>query len=65
MDTYAQLEALAAVIAGLADTGVWTERNVMETLLAVFTPQELGRLGYSDRVNAHLKEYGDDRENDG
>ena len=58
MDTYAQLEALAAVIAGLADTGVWTERNVMETLLAVFTQQELGRLGYGDRVDAYLKDYG-------
>lgn len=64
MDTYAQPEALAAVIAGLADIGVWTERNVMETLLAVFSPQELGRLGYGDRVDAYLKEYGDGREND-
>ena len=64
MDTYTQIKALTAIIAGLTDTGVWTERNVMETLLSVFTPQELERLGYSDRVNAYLKEYDDGREND-
>ena len=30
MDTYAQIKALAAIIADLAETGVWTERDVME-----------------------------------
>ena len=64
MDTYTQIKALTAIIAGLSETGVWTEKAVMETLLSVFTPQELERLGYSDRVNAYMKEYGDGRETD-
>ena len=59
MDTYEQLKALAAMIADLSVTGVWTERDVMEALLSVFTPQELAELGYSDRVNAYLEEYGE------
>lgn len=58
MDTYAQLEMLTAVIANLSVDGVWTERDVMETLLSVFTPLELAELGYGDRVDAYLKEYG-------
>ena len=59
MDTYEQLRALAAMIAELSVTGVWTERDVMEALLSVFTPQELAEFGYGDRVNAYLKEYGE------
>ena len=59
MDTYEQLKALAAMIADLSVTGVWTERDVMEALLSVFTPQELAELGYGDRVTAYLKEYGE------
>lgn len=59
MDTYEQLKALAAMIADLSVTGVWTERDVMGALLSVFTPQELEQLGYSDRVNAYLEEYGE------
>ncbi len=59
MDTYEQLKALAAMIANLSVTGVWTERDVMEALLSVFTPQELAELGYGDRVDAYLKEYGE------
>ena len=59
MDTYEQLKALAAMIAELSVTGVWTERDVMEALLSVFTPQELEQLGYGDRVNAYLEEYGE------
>ena len=58
MDMYEQLKALTAIIAGLSDTGLWSERIVMETLLEVFTPQELEQLGYGDRVDAYLKEYG-------
>lgn len=57
MDTYEQLRALAAIIADLSTTGVWTERDVMESLLAVFTPNELAEFGYGDRVDAYLKEY--------
>ena len=62
MDTYAQLEMLTAVIANLSVTGVWSERDVMETLLEVFEPKELEQLGYGDRVNAYLKEYGGEEE---
>ncbi|HRU99590.1 MAG TPA: hypothetical protein P5092_19455 [Ruminococcus sp.] len=58
MDTYAQLEMLTAVIANLSLTGVWSERDVMETLLEVFEPKELEQLGYGDRVDAYLKEFG-------
>ena len=62
MDTYEQLRALAAMIANLSEVGVWTERNVMEALLSVFTPQELEQLGYGDRLDAYLKEYGGEEE---
>ena len=58
MDTYEQVRALTAVIANLLETGVWTERDVMETLLVVFEPQELVELGYGDRLDAYLQEYG-------
>ena len=58
MDTYTQLEMLTAVITNLPESGAWTERDVMETLLEVFEPQELTEMGYGDRVNAYLKEYG-------
>ena len=58
MDTYAQLEMLTAVIANLSLTGVWSERDVMETLLEVFEPKELEQLGYGDRIDAYLKEFG-------
>ena len=30
----------------------------METLLEVFEPEELTELGYGDRVDAYLKEFG-------
>ena len=58
MDTYEQIRALVAVIANLPETGAWTERDVMETLLDVFEPQELVELGYGDRLNDYMKEYG-------
>ena len=58
MDTYEQVRALTALIANLPETGVWTERDVMETLLVVFEPQELVELGYGDRLDAYLQEYG-------
>ena len=58
MGTYEQIRALAAVIANLPETGVWTEREVMETLLEVFEPQELVELGYGDRLDAYMEEYG-------
>ena len=58
MDTYEQIRALTAIIANLPETGAWTERDVMETLLDVFEPQELVELGYDDRLNAYMKEYG-------
>ena len=50
---------LTAVIANLSVTGTWTEREVMGTLLDVFEPKELEQLGYGDRVNAYLEEYGE------
>jgi hypothetical protein len=59
MDTYAQLEMLTAIIANLSVDGVWTEREVMETLLDVFKPKELEQFGYGDRVNSYLEEYGE------
>ena len=58
MDTYAQLEMLTAVIANLPGSGAWTERDVMETLLEVFEPEKLTELGYGDRLDAYLKEFG-------
>ena len=58
MDTYAQLEMLTAVIANLSVTGVWSECDVMETLLEVFEPEELEQLDYGERVDAYLKEFG-------
>ena len=63
MDTYEQIRALTAIIANLPETGAWTERDVMETLLDVFEPQELTEMCYGDRVDAYLKEYGDRRGN--
>lgn len=62
MDTYEQLRALTAVIANLSFDGVWSERTVMETLLEVFEPQELVELGYGDRVDAYMEQYGEGRE---
>ena len=64
MDTYEQVRCLTAIIANLSETGVWSEHTVMETLLDVFEPQELTELGYGERVDAYLKEYGERREND-
>ena len=58
MDTYEQIRALTAVIANLSETGMWSERTVMETLLEIFEPEELTELGYGDRVDAYLKEFG-------
>ena len=46
------------MIAELSVTGVWTDRDVMEALLSVFTLQELAEFGYGDRINAYLEEYG-------
>ena len=34
----------------------------MEALLEVLEPQELAEMGYGDRVNAYLKEYGGEKE---
>ena len=39
MDTYEQIRALTAIIANLPETGAWTERDVMETLLDVAKDQ--------------------------
>jgi hypothetical protein len=58
MDTYEQVRCLTAIIANLSETGAWTERDVMETLLEVFEPEELVRFGYGDRVKAYYEEYG-------
>ncbi len=58
MDTYEQVRCLTAIITNLSETGAWTERDVMETLLEVFEPEELTELGYGDRVDAYLKEFG-------
>ena len=58
MDTYEQVRCLTAIIVNLSETGAWTERDVMETLLEVFEPEELTELGYGDRVAAYLKEFG-------
>ena len=58
MDTYEQVRALAAIIANFSVDGILPERTVMETLLEVFEPQELAELGYGDRLNAYMEEYG-------
>ena len=58
MDTYEQVRCLTAIIANLPETGTWTESDVMETLLEVFEREELTELGYGDRVDAYLKEFG-------
>lgn len=58
MDTYEQVRALTAIIANFSVDGILPERTVMEMLLEVFEPQELEELGYGDRVNAYLEEYG-------
>lgn len=63
MDPYMQLEFLTAVVANLSNTGVWSEREVMETLLEVFEPEELAGLGYDERVENYMKEYGVKRNN--
>jgi hypothetical protein len=62
MDTYEKIKALVEMIADLSEVGLWSERTVMEALLEVFEPEELTELGYGDRVNAYLKEYGGDEE---
>ena len=62
MDTYEQVRCLTAIIANFATDGLLTERIAMEALLEVFDPQELAELGYSERVNAYLKEYGGEEE---
>jgi hypothetical protein len=62
MDTYEKTKALVAMIAGLSEVGLWSERTVMEALLEVFEPEELTELGYGDRVEAYLKEYGGEEE---
>ncbi len=62
MDTYEKIKALVEMIADLSEVGLWSERTVMEALLEVFEPEELTELGYGDRVNAYLKEYGGEEE---
>ena len=62
MDTYEKIKALVEMIADLSKVGLWSERTVMEALLEVFEPEELTELGYGDRVNAYLKEYGGEEE---
>ena len=57
MDTYEQVRCLTTIIANLPETGARTERDVMETLLDVFEPQELVELGYGDRLDAYMQEY--------
>ena len=62
MDTYEQVRCLTAIIANLSTDGLLTERIAMEALLEVLEPQELAEMGYGDRVNAYLKEYGGEEE---
>ena len=62
MDTYEKIKALVEMIADLSEVGLWSERTVMEALLEVFEPEELTELGYGDRVDAYLKEYGGEEE---
>lgn len=59
MDTYEQVRCLTAIIANFATDGLLTERIAMEALMEVFEPEELTELGYGDRVNAYLEEYGE------
>ena len=63
MDTYEQVRSLTAIIANFSTDGLLPERIAMEALLEVLEPQELTKIGYGDRVDAYLKEYGDWREN--
>lgn len=58
MNNNEKVKALVAIIANLSETGVWSERTVMETLLDVFEPQELSELGYGEQVKAYMDEYG-------
>ena len=62
MDTYEQVRCLTAIIANLSTDGLLTERIAMEALLEVLEPQELAEMGYGDRMNAYLKEYGGEEE---
>jgi hypothetical protein len=56
-DQYAQVKALTAVIMELSETGTWTERQVMETLLEILNASELKLMGYGDRVDAYMEKY--------
>ena len=52
-----------ALIDRITDQAEWrgcSERGTMETLLEIFNPEELVRLGCSERVKAYLEEYGGD-----
>ena len=59
MNNNEKVKALLAIIPNLSETGVWSERTVMETLLDVFEPQELSELGYGEQVKAYMDEYGE------
>ena len=56
-DQYDQVKALTAVIMELSETGTWTERQVMETLLEILNASELKLMGYGDRVDAYMEKY--------
>ena len=54
---HSQMQALTNVIFSLSETGVWSERQVMETLLEVFEPSELQKMGYGEQTEAYMDEY--------
>ena len=52
-----------ALIDSITDQAEWSgcsERGTMESLMEIFEPEDLVRLGYGDRVKAYLAEYGGD-----
>ena len=52
-----------ALIDGLTEQAEWnggSERGTMESLLDIFEPEELVKLGYGGRVKAYFEEYGGD-----
>lgn len=55
--TTEKMEKLTDIIAGLSERGLWTEDEVMDTLLNVFEIEELSEMGYADRVNDFLESY--------
>ncbi len=57
-----QIRAMINAYTELAESQSLSERSTMEALLDIFDPNELVELGYQERVNAYLREYGCEEE---